>query len=51
MIACFIKTHRLNLIEDETLVYPKSKEELSIKLQDDNLYFTGKVKKVFVTQT
>ena len=50
MVACFIRANELNLIEDESFVYPKSKEELSIKLKNNKIYLKGKVKKIFVTQ-
>ena len=50
MVACFIRANELFLVENEVFVYPKSKEELSIRLENDKLYLKGKVKKVFVTQ-
>lgn len=47
MVACFIRANNLNLVEDRTLVYPKSGEELTISKTNGKLYFKGAVKKVF----
>ncbi len=49
MVACFLRAKELNLVEDKTFVYPKSKEELSISKIDEKIYFKGTVKKVFIT--
>lgn len=49
MVACFLRAHNLGLIEDKTLVYPKSGEELTISKKDGDLYFKGAVKQVFTT--
>jgi len=46
MVACFIKALEMNLISSNTIVYPKSAEEINIKKLDDTLYFTGAVKKI-----
>ena len=46
MVASFLRAKELGLVKDEVKVYPKSKEELEVKLKDNNLYFKGKVKVV-----
>ena len=49
MAACFLRANNLNLVKDKTFVYPKSKEELTLSLIDNSIYFKGKVKNVFTT--
>ena len=49
MAATFLRANNLNLVENKTFVYPKSKEELTLTLKNGNLFFKGAVKKVFVT--
>lgn len=49
MAACFLIANRLKLVKDKTFVYPKSKEELTLKKENDELYFKGRVKKLFIT--
>lgn len=49
MVACFLKAFALNLVENKTFVYPKSKEELTIRKEEEKIYFKGAVKKVFIT--
>ena len=46
MVACFIRALDLKLISSNVNVYPKSKELINIKKQNDNLYFTGEVKNI-----
>jgi len=48
MCASFLVARDLGLVEDEVLVYPKSKEELTIRLNNGRLYFKGKVKNTFI---
>jgi diaminopimelate epimerase len=43
MTACFLRALSLDLIENETKVYPESKEELILKKDEFGLYFKGKV--------
>ncbi|MEO1927841.1 MAG: diaminopimelate epimerase [Nautiliaceae bacterium] len=50
MCASFLVARDLGLIKDEVLVYPKSKEELKIRLQNGRLYFKGKVKNTFLAE-
>lgn len=50
MVACFLRAKDLKLVDDKTFVYPKSKEELTISIKDDTVYFKGAVKKVFSTE-
>ncbi len=47
MCACFLQAFNSKLLENKAKVYPKSKEELKISLEDDSLFFEGKVTKVF----
>ncbi len=50
MCASFLVARDLGLIKDEVLVYPKSKEELKIRLQNGRLYFKGKVRNTFLAE-
>lgn len=47
MSACFLRAYKLGLVNDKTFVYPKSKEELTLSLKNDTIYFKGAVKNVF----
>lgn len=47
MAACFYALNKQNIIGNQIKVYPTSKEELNLRIVDENLYFKGKVKKVF----
>jgi len=49
MVACFLRANQLNLVTNEVFVYPKSKEQLTISKKDGQIYFKGKVVKVFDT--
>lgn len=49
MVACFLRCLDLNLVDEKALVYPISKEELTISKIDGKVYFKGAVKKVFTT--
>jgi len=46
MVACFIRANDLNLISNNVEVYPKSKELINIKKENDKLYFKGEVKQI-----
>jgi diaminopimelate epimerase len=46
MVACFIKALNMKLVNNETTVYPRSMEEITIKKINETLYFTGAVKKI-----
>lgn len=50
MAAAFLRANNLNLVDNKTFVYPKSKEELTLSIKNGNLFFKGAVKKVFVTE-
>lgn len=50
MTACFLRARALNLVNDSVNVYPKSKELLNLRKDDDNIYFKGKVVKGEVKQ-
>ncbi|WP_024790745.1 MULTISPECIES: diaminopimelate epimerase [unclassified Lebetimonas] len=47
MCASFLVARDNNLIKDSLKVYPKSKEELEIIINNDRLYLKGKVKQCF----
>jgi diaminopimelate epimerase len=49
MAACFLRANDLNLVPNKTFVYPRSKEELTLSLVHDTIYFKGAVKNVFTT--
>jgi diaminopimelate epimerase len=44
MVACFLRTLNLDMISNKAKVYPSSLEELTIREENDILYFKGKVK-------
>lgn len=47
MVACFLRANDLGLVENSSLLYPKSNEELTVSKVNGKLYFKGAVKKVF----
>jgi len=49
MVASFLRSHDLGLIDEKTLVYPISQEELTISKIEGKIYFKGAVKKIFTT--
>ena len=49
MVAAFLYANRLGLIKKEAKVYPKSGDEISVRMKDDRLYLKGKVSYVFDT--
>jgi diaminopimelate epimerase len=49
MAASFLRAYNLGLIGDSSNVYPTSNEELSIRLEDNRLFFKGSVFKVLET--
>jgi len=49
MAASFYAANQNGAIGDETKVYPTSKEELKLRITDGQLFFKGKVSKVFDT--
>jgi len=48
MCASFLVAKDLNLVGDEVTVFPKSGEQLHIKLKNNRLFFKGKVKNTFI---
>jgi diaminopimelate epimerase len=44
MVASFLRSKQLNLIDSSVDVYPKSKELLTIRIENDSIYFKGAVK-------
>ncbi len=49
MAACFYSAYREKLIADCAKVYPTSGEELQLRIEQNRLYFKGRVQKVFET--
>ena len=49
MAACFLRAVNLNLVENKTFVYPKSNEELTLRKENEILFFKGAVKNIFTT--
>ena len=49
MAACFYSANRNGKLGDFTKVYPTSKEELELRVEEGKLYFKGKVSKIFDT--
>ncbi|MDX1808640.1 MAG: diaminopimelate epimerase [Sulfurospirillaceae bacterium] len=49
MAACFFSAYENGEISSYTKVYPTSKEELELRIENGKLYFKGKVSKVFDT--
>jgi len=50
MCASFLVARDLSLVGDEVTVYPKSGEELHIKIENGRLFFKGKVKNTFIAE-
>lgn len=51
MVACFIRANHEDLIDDDVKVFPKSKDELYVSLEEDIYRFSGQVSKTFVAET
>ena len=51
MVACFIRANEENLVEKSVKIFPKSKDELYISLEDNIYKFGGEVTKTFVAET
>ncbi len=49
MASCFYKAYLDKKVKAITQVYPKSGEELTLRFEDEKLYFKGLVKKIFDT--
>lgn len=47
MAACFLRANNLGLVENQTFVYPKSNEELTLSKKDETIFFKGAVKQIF----
>lgn len=50
MVASFIRANTLGLIEESCDVYPKSNELISIKKENETIYFKGKVTKDYTKE-
>jgi len=51
MVASYIKAHKENLIQDMSMVFPKSKDELYVSYEDGIYRFGGQVTKTFIAET
>jgi len=49
MAACFYTMYQLGNIGEDIKVYPTSKEELSLRIDGGEIFFKGKVIRVFET--
>ncbi|WP_201337835.1 MULTISPECIES: diaminopimelate epimerase [unclassified Nitratiruptor] len=49
MAACYVKAQEEGRVDKSVNLYPKSGEELAIRQEDKNLFFKGRVKKIFET--
>ncbi len=49
MAASFYAAYLEKMVGESVKVYPTSKEELSLRIQNDTLFFKGRVEKVFET--
>ncbi len=49
MAACFYAAYLDKSVDEVTKVYPTSKEELTLSIRDNFIYFKGKVERVFET--
>lgn len=50
MAASFYAAYCQKMVEKSVTVYPTSKEELFLRIENERLFFKGKVEKVFETQ-
>ena len=50
MTACFLRVSELGLIDNSIAVYPKSGEKLTLRKENGNIYFKGKVSKEFIKE-
>jgi len=51
MVACFIRANSENLVKNNVKVFPTSKDELYISLENDIYKFGGEVTKTFIAET
>jgi len=49
MAATFVRAFHEGLVGEEAKLYPKSGEELVIKIEKGTLYFKGRVERIFLT--
>jgi diaminopimelate epimerase len=49
MAACFYSAYRQKLVGESANVYPTSGDELGLRIEDQRLFFKGRVQKVFET--
>ena len=51
IVACFIRANDEKFVQDKIKVFPKSKDELYVSLEEETYRFAGEVKKTFVAET
>jgi len=51
MVACFLRANKEELVNNNVQVFPKSKDELYVSLEEDTYKFGGEVTKTFVAET
>jgi len=51
MVACYIRGHKEDLLDEMTRVFPKSGDELYVNYENGTYRFGGKVTKTFVAET
>ena len=51
MVACFLRANKEGLVDDNVRVFPKSRDELYVSLEDGIYRFGGQVTKIFVAET
>lgn len=51
MVACYIKSHKEELVGDMTPVFPKSGDELYVSYENEIYRFGGQVTKTFIAET
>ncbi len=49
MAAVFVRAFEEKRVEEAVKLYPKSGEELAIRIEDEKLFFKGRVKQTFLT--
>jgi len=48
MCASFLSARNKKFVDNKTILYPKSKEKLEVRIQDNILFFKGAVKETFI---
>ena len=51
MVACFLRTNKEGLVDNNVRLFPKSGDELYVSLEEETYRFGGEVTKTFVAET